>query len=178
MKHGWTSCSTELAATSGFWLNEAIPNAAATYSMWRRTAADPAPTRSASRASAQRHEGVLKHVIRHASAQGDAVRLVERPVDAEVDPALAVLLLGLGQRREAARKQWPHEALVVLCHAVELVRHEGECDAVGPVEPTQGLEEGAAESGMAGRIGWKGRREVGPVEIAGRRAQRHEGRIS
>ena len=31
---------------------------------------------------------------------------------------------------------------------------------------------------MARRVGWKGRREVGPVEIAGRRAERHEGRIS
>src|SRR5437667_6921898 len=119
-----------------------------------------APTSSATLAAAHRQEGALEHGICHASAQGDAVRLVERPVDPEVDPALAVLLFGLGQRREAARTERSHEALMVLCHAVELVRHEGERDAVGPVEPAQCLEGGAAESGMAGRAGWKGRREV------------------
>ena len=52
---------------------------------------------SASRAPAQRLEGVLEYFVRHASAQGDAVCLVERPVDAEIDPALTVLFLGFRQ---------------------------------------------------------------------------------
>src|SRR5580765_8165562 len=136
------------------------------------------PIGSVSRTPAQRTEGVLEYFIRHASAQGDAVCFVERPVYPEIDPALAVLLLGLGQRREAARTEGPHRALVVLGHTVELVRHEGEGDAIGAVEPAQRLEKGASESGVAGRIGRKRRCEVGAVEIAGRRAERHERRIS
>ena len=54
-------------------------------------------------ASAQRPERVREHVVGHAPALRDALGLVERPVDAEVDAALAVLLLGLRERREAAR---------------------------------------------------------------------------
>ena len=45
--------------------------------------------------SMQRHEHVVEHVISHLSAQGDARRFVEGPVDAEVDSALAVLFFSL-----------------------------------------------------------------------------------
>lgn len=45
-----------------------------------------------------RHEGVLKHVIRHAPALDDPLGLVKHPMDTEVDAALAVLFLGFGER--------------------------------------------------------------------------------
>ena len=45
--------------------------------------------------SMQRHEHVVEHIISHPSAQGDALRFVEGPVDAEVDSALAVLFFSL-----------------------------------------------------------------------------------
>ena len=63
--------------------------------------------------AAHRLEGVVEHVVGDAAALGDALGLVERPVDAEVDAALAVLLLGLRERGEAAREERPHVAVVV-----------------------------------------------------------------
>src|SRR6185503_9890993 len=77
-------------------------------------------------------ERVGEHVVGHAPALPDALGLVERPVDAEVDAALAVLLLGLGQGREAARQERPHLAVVAHRLAVELVGREREGDVVGP----------------------------------------------
>ena len=47
-------------------------------------------------------KGAGEHLIRHLAALIDALGLVERPVDPQVDPALPVLLLGLGERGEAA----------------------------------------------------------------------------
>src|SRR5213594_4512349 len=99
-------------------------------------------------------------------------------MDTEVDSALAILFLSLGERREAARDERTHVPVVVPRHPIELVRHEGEGDVVGPVEVAQGLEEGAPEAGMPGRVCREGRREVWPVEVAGRRAERHEARIA
>jgi len=42
-----------------------------------------------------RHEYVLENVIRDAPALGNTVALVKRPMNTEVDAALAVLFLGL-----------------------------------------------------------------------------------
>src|SRR2546428_12919742 len=107
------------------------------------------PTRvqpcSGGRLSALTHEGLSEHVVGHAPALGDGLRLVEHPMDPEVDAALAVLFLGFGERREATRHERAPVALVVERLAVELVRHEGEGNAVGPVEVAQDLEERAAE---------------------------------
>jgi len=44
-------------------------------------------------ASGNRCEDVVKHVVADLTALCDSFFLVERPVDAEVDPALAILLL-------------------------------------------------------------------------------------
>src|SRR2546422_8908250 len=63
------------------------------------------------------------------------------------------------------------------CHAVKLVRHEGEGDVIDPVKVAQGLEDGAPEPGMAGRISGERRREVRPGEVAGWRAEWCEGQI-
>src|SRR5206468_9188429 len=90
----------------------------------------------------------------------------------QVDAALAVLLLGFGERREALRYQRAHVAVVVACLAVELVRNERERDAIGPVEMAQDLEQCAPEPGVAGRVGGKRRCEVRSVEVTGGRAER------
>src|SRR5262249_7449622 len=54
----------------------------------------------ARRLAAPGKEGVPKDLVGDASALSDALRLVERPMNAEIDPALAVFFLGLRQRRE------------------------------------------------------------------------------
>src|SRR2546428_5330559 len=92
------------------------------------------------RSSGHWHKSVLEDEIPRAPALGDTLGLVEGPVDTEVDAALAVLFLGLGERREATRGERAHVPLVVSRHAVEFVRHEGEGDVVGPVEVAQDLE--------------------------------------
>src|SRR5207247_8107940 len=48
---------------------------------------------SAAPRSRQPRERVREHVVRYAPALGDALGLVEGPVDTEVDAALAILLL-------------------------------------------------------------------------------------
>jgi hypothetical protein len=42
-----------------------------------------------------RPESVIEYVIAHPAAQGDPFGLVEGPMNAEINPALAVLFLGL-----------------------------------------------------------------------------------
>src|SRR5882724_93309 len=124
------------------------------------------------RLTALTHEGLSEHVVGHAPALGDALRLVEHPVDSQVDAALAVLFLGLRERREATRYERARVALVVERLAVELVRHEREANAVGPVEVAQDLEERPAEARMAGGVGRERWGEVGSVEVARGRAER------
>src|SRR2546422_7188637 len=143
----------------------------------------PGRARSAgSLAAAPANERVLEHVIRHATALGDRLRLVERPVDPEVDATLTVLLLGLGERREAARNERAHGSLVVLSHAVEFVGYEGERDVVGPVKIAQRLEEGAPEAGVPRRVGRERRGEVRgggrAAAVAERCAERRPGWVS
>src|SRR5215813_8469226 len=88
-----------------------------------------------------RHEGVLEDVIRHAPALVNPLGLVKRPVDAQLDTALPVLFLSLGERREAAGQQRAYVPAVVLRLPVELVRHESEGNVVGPVEVAQHLKQ-------------------------------------
>lgn len=47
-------------------------------------------------AAAQRCERLLENVIRYAPPLRDPFRLIKRPVDAEVNSALAIFFLGLG----------------------------------------------------------------------------------
>src|SRR5437870_5905249 len=62
---------------------------------------------------AQRHERVPEHVIRHQLTLGDAASLVERPMDAEINAALPVLFLSLGERGEAARDERARVSLII-----------------------------------------------------------------
>ena len=68
-----------------------------------------------------RYERVLKHVIRDAPSLFNPLGLVEHPVDTEVDAALAVFVLSLGEGRKMTWDEWPYVTVVVECHAVELV---------------------------------------------------------
>ena len=56
---------------------------------------------------------MLEHVVGHAVALRDSFRRVERPVDTEIDTALAVFLFRLRQGGEAALHDRPREAIVV-----------------------------------------------------------------
>src|SRR5438094_948144 len=76
--------------------------------------------------SVHRLERIFKDQVRHPTTLGDAFALVESPMNAEIDPALAVLLLGFGQRLEPPRHQWSNVSLAVDGHAVELVGDEPE----------------------------------------------------
>src|SRR5438067_8500374 len=129
-------------------------------------------------AATQRHEHVVEHIISYVPAQGNALRLVEFPMDTEIDAALAVLFLRLGERREAARKQRTYVTIASLCDSVEFVRYERERDVVSAIKPAEGLKNGAPEPGVARRIGWEWRRKVRSSEVAGRSAQRRPGWVT
>src|ERR1043165_9672944 len=96
----------------------------------------------------QRRERVVEHVIAHAPAQSDTLGLVELPVDAEIDSALAVLFFSRGKRREATGDEGAHVSVVAPGNAVKFVRNKREGDIVSPVEPAQGLEQSAPEAGV------------------------------
>src|SRR3954468_11688614 len=100
-------------------------------------------------------------IIRDRLALSDPLHLVEAPVDAQVDAALAVLLHRLAEAPEGARTQGPDGAIRVAIDAVELVGGDGERDPVSAVEPPQRLEQGRAEGGMPRGVGGERRGEAG-----------------
>src|SRR6266567_4686939 len=105
---------------------------------------------------------MVEHMVAHAAALGDTFALVEGPVNAEIDPALAILFLGFRQRRELPRHQRSHVSLAVERHAVEFVGDKPESNVVTEVEAAQNLEQRAAESSVTRRISRERRREVWP----------------
>ena len=121
---------------------------------------------------------MIEHVIGDAATKGDSFGLVEGPMNTKINPALAVLLLCLGKRLEAAGLERSWSAVVAVRHTVELVRYEHEWDFIRPVEVAQRLKERAAEPCMARGVGREWRREIRPCEVAGGRAQRREARIA
>src|SRR4051794_41726408 len=48
-------------------------------------------------------EGVIEHVIGHATTERDSLRFVKGPMNAKINSALTVFLLGLRQIRKTAR---------------------------------------------------------------------------
>ena len=82
----------------------------------------------------QRREGMVEDVICDVSTLRNALRLIERPMDAEVNPALAILFLGLRERREVARHVRANIAVVVLGDSVEFIRYKHERDVIGAEE--------------------------------------------
>src|SRR6202040_2520084 len=121
---------------------------------------------------------MVEDVVGHAAPLGDTLALVEGPVNAEIDPALAILFLGFRQRPELPRQQRSHVSLAVERHTVEFVGDKREGNVVPEVEAAQNLEQRAAESSVTRRISGERRREVWPGQIAGWRAQRYEAWIS
>src|SRR5262249_54285503 len=107
-----------------------------------------------------RCERICKHIVCHSLALGYPFGLIERPVDAEVDSALAVFFFGLRERGKVAYEKWTTIPFVVSRQAIELVRDEGEGNIVGLIEPAQYLEQRATKAGMPGRVCWKWRREI------------------
>ena len=107
-----------------------------------------------------RREGVIEHVIGHAATKGDSLRLVEGPVNAEINSALTVLLLGLRQSRKTARPIGPEISIVVAGLPIELVGNEREGDVIGAIKAAHHLEERPSEPGMTGRIGGERRSKI------------------
>jgi hypothetical protein len=103
--------------------------------------------------AAHEAQRVVKDVIGDAPALGDALGLVEAPVDAEVDAALAVFLLSLRERVEGAQDERAHRAVVGAGDAVVFIRDEGETDTIGAVKTPQRLEERAAKARVARWVG-------------------------
>src|SRR5437660_9423016 len=113
-------------------------------------------------------------MVGHAAALGDTFALVESPMNAEIDPALAVLFLRFRQGPELPRHKRSHVSLAIERHTVEFVGDKSEGNVVVEVEAAQNLEQRAAESSVTRRISGERRREVRSGQIAGRSAQRHE----
>ena len=112
---------------------------------------------------------MIKHVITNVVALGDGGGFVELPVDAEINPALAIFLFRLGKSRETARHERAHVASVVFGNAVELVGDDGEGDVIGAEESAHDLKDRATKAAVAGRVRWKWRSKVRASQIAGRR---------
>src|SRR5262249_40015098 len=111
-----------------------------------------------------RQKGMLKDVIGNVASLQDALRLVEVPVNAQVNPALPVLLLRLSQRGKAARLKRAHVPVVIIGDAIELVGNQCKRDCIGTEKVAKRFEQRAAESSMPGRIRRKRRREIGALE--------------
>src|SRR2546430_8622058 len=103
-------------------------------------------------------ESTIENVVRYPAALGDAFGLVECPVNAEVDAALAIFFFSLGKRREAAGHVRTRLPIIPFRDAVEFVGNKSKAEFVGPIEAPEGFEQRASEPGMSGRISWKGRR--------------------
>src|SRR5947209_2909115 len=104
-------CVTRVLVPSGYrtagrlsihaWLHQAV---AMVKTCWIRSVSvmsrfDPDGSGVTRLRGDQGHKRVLKDVIRHTPALGNRFCFVERPVDSQVDAALTVLFLGLGERR-------------------------------------------------------------------------------
>ncbi len=85
-------------------------------------------------------KGVVEDVIGDATALGDALGLVERPVDAEINATLAVFFLSLGKGSEAARHVGTQVAVMVFGVAVKFIGDKREGDGVGAKETAHGLK--------------------------------------
>src|SRR5947208_97062 len=110
---------------------------------------------------------MIEDVIGHAVTQSDSLRFVKGPVNAKINPALAVLFLGLRQSRKTARPIWPEISIVIAGLSIELVGDERERDIIGAVKPAHRFEQRASDPGMTGRITGEWRSEIRASEIAG-----------
>ncbi len=126
----------------------------------------------------KRRESVIENVIGYVSTLGNALRFIERPMNTEINSALAVFFFGLGERRKAARHERAHVSVVIFGCAVEFVGDESKRDVIRAEESAQRLEERATKSGVTGGISGERRSEVRAIEIAGGRAKRRKSWIA
>ena len=110
-----------------------------------------------------RPERVGKYVVRDLSSLGDASRFVERPMNTEIDSALAVFFLGLRERREGPGEEGTDIAVCVSGNPVEFVGYERKANVVGSVKVSQSLEQSAAKPSVTGRISGERGRKIVPV---------------
>src|SRR5437899_12255532 len=113
---------------------------------------------------------MIEHVIGYPPTKDDPLDLVERPMDPKINPALAILFLGLRQSRKTARPVGPDISMMIAGLPVELIGNERERGVIGAVKPAHDLEERPGQSSQTRWIRGKRRREVGAGKIAGRRA--------
>src|SRR5437879_12524972 len=95
---------------------------------------------------ADREKGVVEDVIGDVAALGDGLGFVERPVDAEINPALAVFFFGLREIRERTRHVGTRVAGVVFGHTVEFVGDKCERDVIGAAKSADSMEKRADKS--------------------------------
>ena len=111
-------------------------------------------------------EGVIEHVIGHVATKGDSLRFVERPVNAKINSALAVLFLGLRQSWKTPRPIWPEISIMIAGLSIELVRNECEWDIIGAVKPTNRFKERTSNTSMTRGICRERRSKIRASEIA------------
>jgi len=119
-----------------------------------------------------RHKSVLKYVGCNFVPLLDTNVGVELPMDAEINSAPRILVLGIGEICEGLLDPWSGVASarrVVV--PVVFVRHEGKLFLVTVSFPvfSEGLKDSAAKNGVTRREGRKGRRQI----ARGVRAVRH-----
>src|SRR5260370_16156073 len=118
----------------------------------------------------RRPESVIEYVIAYPATLGDAFGLIEGPMNAEINPALAILFFSLRQIRKTARSIRTDVSVIIASLPIEFVGNEGERDVIGAVETAHDLEECPSKSGMTRRVCGERRRKVPASEVAGRRA--------
>src|SRR5947209_14028477 len=114
---------------------------------------------------AGRQKGVIENVIGHVVALGDGRRLVELPMDPQIDPALAIFFFCLGESVESPRHEGAGVAGIIFGHTIEFIGHKGERNVVGAKKPPHYLKDGAAETTMPGWITGKWRSKIRAGEI-------------
>jgi hypothetical protein len=86
-------------------------------------------------------EAVRENAIGNALALGATFSLIETPMDAEINAALAVLFFGLRKTGETPRHVGAHLALVVSGYPIKFVGNKGEAEPISSKKSAQRLEQ-------------------------------------
>jgi hypothetical protein len=115
-------------------------------------------------------EGTIEDVIGHAISLLDAFRLVEGPMNPEINSALSIFFFRFRKAREVTRHVGPQSAGVIVGSAIEFIGNKSESKPIGAEESAERLEKRATKSSVTRRISGKRRREIWTGEIIRRRA--------
>src|SRR5260370_27195147 len=108
----------------------------------------------------RRPESVIEYVIAYPATLGDAFGLIEGPMNAEINPALAILFFSLRQIRKTARSIRTDVSVIIASLPIEFVGNEGKRDVIGAVETAHDLEECPSKSVMTLRVCRERRRKL------------------